>query len=112
MRKFVDVGNRNEVYIVTSFTQVPAGFWVMNGFLGHVPAMADAGTLGRVIQDALDVSNQVPFNDEDVAKSTFTSVLKLAKVRSLRQYMKGAVRLAFMFRRRASSLLSQNGMVG
>jgi hypothetical protein len=60
--RLASVERRKGEFIVTSYTQTPAGFWQMNG---HFRRVTDASDLGQVLLDALDASNRVPLRDVD-----------------------------------------------
>jgi hypothetical protein len=69
--KLANIDLRQGEYIVDSYSQTEAGFWIALGAPVRLPDSASAGELGRVIRSALDQSRQsvpTPPRDADTAK--------------------------------------------
>lgn len=86
--KLASVDRRDEEFVVTSYSQSPAGFWQMNGHFRCVPSDAEVEDLGRTVLEALKASNRIPVEAD--GRSPFVPVLRDLGLRNYSQYMKGA----------------------
>ena len=84
----VRADERNDEFIVASYSKAKPGFWVMNGWVRRVPVGARDEDLATTIESGLDASEEgieAPARDSNPARP----MLKLLGLRSYGAYMNG-----------------------
>ena len=95
MRQLATVDLRNGELIVSSYSQTVPGFWIAYGPIIRLLGDADDTVLGTALNDVL-AHSRCSVSPPPKGATAFDSVLRLLKLKSYAQYVRGTLSVGVM----------------